>query len=183
MTINYTSVVCDKNRNEEWDDFVTSVSGSYFMQTSRWASVNIIMGWKANRFYLKNDREILAGAQIAFKEYPLIGRVGLIDQGPYLRNDDAELLKEYIFQLNKFLRKNRFLLVGVTIPYFNDHYIIELKKSGLVKNPFEIPPTIVIQSTLIIDLKKSKDELWADVNPGRRRNIKKGLKQKFVFRE
>jgi lipid II:glycine glycyltransferase (peptidoglycan interpeptide bridge formation enzyme) len=100
-----------------------------------------------------------------------------------LRNDDAELLKEYILQLKSFLRKNRFLLVGVTIPYFNDYYIIELKKSGLVKNPFEIPPTVVVQATLIIDLKKSKDELWADINPGRRRNIKKGLKQKFVFRE
>jgi lipid II:glycine glycyltransferase (peptidoglycan interpeptide bridge formation enzyme) len=116
-------------------------------------------------------------------KYPLIGKIGLVIQGPLVNNKDLGGFDFFNSELKKFLKKNSFLYVGVVIPYENVFLVDKLKSAGFVLRPGGLPPTAVVEDTLMLDLKKSKKELWSDVNSGRRRNIKKGLKQNFVFRE
>ena len=183
MSLSYTAVISKDKNDIEWDDFVASVPGAHFEQTTGWAVANEMRGWTTWRFYLKSGNVIAAGFQVAFLSYPLAGKIGLVTQGPVARNEDEELLHVLIEETKLFLKENGFLYVAFVVPYKQEKTAKILKTEGLSVRPFGLPPTAVVEDTLFLDLKKEKQELWRDISQSRRRNIKKGLKQNFNFHE
>ncbi len=180
---NYKVFVCKNSKNEEWDTFISYIPGVHYEQTTGWAIASELRGWSIWRLYIKKDDKIVIGAQISFLRYPLIGKIGFVIQGPLMSSDDDEVFNAFIIEFKKLIRANDFLYVGVVIPYKNTLFKDKLKSGGFVRRPDGLPPTAVVEDTLMLDLKRSKQELWADVNSGRRRNIKRGLKQDFIFCE
>ncbi|NPA37616.1 MAG: GNAT family N-acetyltransferase [Chlorobi bacterium] len=183
MTGKYTIVICKNEKNDEWDNFASEIPGVYFEQISLWAVSNKMLGWTTWRFYFKSESRIIAGAQVAFLNYPLAGKIGLVVQGPVILNEDTELLSIFIDEFKLFLKKNGFLYTAIVLPYKNEAYSNVFRQKGLSVKPEGLPPTAVVKDTLFIDLDRDDDSIWKNISPGRKRNIKKGLKAGPVFRE
>jgi len=183
MAVNYKSFISKERIDREWDMFVSEIHGVHFEQTSGWAIANEMRAWNSWRFYLKAGGDIVAGVQIAFLKYPLIGRIGLVIQGPIVKNEDLDILSIFITELKRFLKKNGFFYVAIVLPYKNERYYGIFQKKGLIERPYGLPPTAVVEDTLYLDFSKDIKRLWKEINSGRRRNITKGLKVEPVFRE
>jgi len=168
MSLLYTAVISKDKNDIEWDNFVASVPGAHFEQTTGWAVANEMRGWTTWRFYLKSGNVIAAGFQVAFLSYPLAGKIGLVTQGPVARNEDSELFHVLIEETKHFLKENGFLYVAFVVPYKQEKTAKILKTEGLSVRPFGLPPTAVVEDTLFLDLKKEMQGLWRDISQSRR---------------
>ena len=63
------------DHNAEWDAWVASAPGGHHLQTSRWAQVKALAGWRAVRVIVRADGRIAGGCQMLVRDLPLSRRV------------------------------------------------------------------------------------------------------------
>jgi lipid II:glycine glycyltransferase (peptidoglycan interpeptide bridge formation enzyme) len=73
--------------------------------------------------------------------------------------------------------------VAMNLPAFGHHMVPALKRNGFHLTMNELPPNVFITSTLLIDLRKGVDEIFAGLKSKTRQNIRLGLREGLHMRE
>ena len=67
-----------------WDRFIAEVAGGAYQQSSRWAGVKAVVGWRAERVVVERDGAIVGGCQLLLRRLPILGAVAYAPRGPVI---------------------------------------------------------------------------------------------------
>lgn len=160
---------CD-NR-EEWDDYVLE-NGGHPLQLWGWGEVKAAHGWYADRLIgYDMDKNPVGGAQLLIRRLPWpFTSLVYVPRGPV---GGAAHVQELLEAVASYAR-SRYRAVVLTIePDWQD---LPALGSGWGKSE----NTILIPRTLVLDLKKSEDELLADMAKKTRQYIRKSAGEQGV---
>lgn len=164
----------------QWDTFLNSIPGAEFEQSSLWAVVKMQDGWKPFRFIFRTGEKIIGGYQILIKEKKSLGRFGYAIKGPtYLHDyqDIAENIAQHLLDAANRLQC-KFLIVQP--PFIAPEIERYFERSGFAHERL----LKIIQSSVVIDLENiTSDDIFAELKPKRRQNIKKAQKSGLIFSE
>ena len=166
----------NKNIDNEWDDFIDSLEGDIH-QTSRWAKYESeTKGWQCFRFYVKNKNEIIGGCKISIINVGNIIKIGYAQCGPFVKTKTPQIYNIIVNEIKSFTKKHR-LLYSVVAPNFSDKAIAGvLESNNFHKKGKILPPEIVVDTTLMLNLTPSIEEIFGQMKDERKKKIKKGLK-------
>jgi len=85
----------------QWDSFLELMPSGRHEQTSLWAQVKAMTGWRTIRVVLSANEQIQGGFQILWTNKPPLGRIGYISYGPVVNDDNQDILDFAIDQLKK----------------------------------------------------------------------------------
>ncbi len=183
---NLSTELCFKKRNEEWDEFVSKVDGANINQTSAWSKVKTLnkLTSKILRIIIRSGDDIVAGTQIKIRNYPSIGKIGIINQGPNFLEIKDEYVDLLIEQLKEITRVKKLLYLNIDVLNRYSFLPEKLIAAGFQVHNKKMPPKKrMLPCTLIIDLTKDEEILMNEIKKGRRKNVRKGLKLDFTFKE
>jgi len=165
-----TVQTCD--RQEEWDDEVLT-RGGHPLQLWGWGELKAAHKWKATRLVVREGEDIIGLAQVLTKFLPLPFRaLAYIPRGPVAERARRE---EVLSAVSDYIKRNE-RAVAVTIePDWEE--MPEGKGWRASEN------TILIPRTLILDLKRSEDELLADMTKKTRQYIRKSGNELLEIRQ
>ena len=164
MKMNYFN---QRDNGIEWNRFIIENNGS-FLQSFEWGEFQKKFGEKIWRIEIKNGQEILLRAQIIqrrikFKTY------FYIPYGPVLREDIPARIKQEIFNLffneiSKLARKENAIFLRIE-PVYDISDFQKFRARDLTER---IQP----RKTLILDLKKTEDQIFNNFNKRTKYNIR-----------
>ena len=171
-------VYCHEKINSGWDAFVDGINGDV-RQTSAWANYEFIyQGWRAIRFYVKNEKTIVAGCQISIVNDLLLGNIGLVRRGPCFKIKTPEVINLVVKEIKKNVQilNLSYLMIN---PDYQEHDLAPFLESEEFGSKFpNIPPYKYspYYHTSFLDLSLSSDDLLNQMKSDRRKGIRKGLK-------
>lgn len=176
--------LCNKSINKEWDDFISTIPAINHDQSSAWGlTISHFEGWTPMRVIIRKHNAIVCGAQILIKNVPYFGKIGYIEQGPCIKNNTPEYLKELIKAIKVITVKQNLKYLTLDVAYNLPSLSKLLKKEGFIKHSSVIPPKPFIDCTLILDLTQELDAIFAGFKSNRRKSIIHGLKHGIELRE
>ncbi len=160
---------------KEWEDFLLSRNPGTFLQSWNWGEVNQKVGFKIFRLGFYKSKK-LVGCALIIHQPAKRGSHLLIPGGPVIDYDDKELLRFVIQELEKLAKKERVWFVRIR-PDIKDNPDIRtlLKRMGLISAPMHVHG----ENTLVLDLKKSEDEILKAMRKTTRYLIKKSLREGY----
>ncbi len=164
---------------EKWNEFVCSNQGGSFLQSWEWADFLVKVKSKVWQFVIEENAVWLAVC-IVYKQDMKLGQSALYaPRGPVLKDEvkpSTELL-DCFFQKIDQLKKQENVLTFEMDPLSNDPAWLDLfEKYGFEKTDLDMQP----RHTLILDIRKSEQELLADMHQKTRYNIRLAEKKQIT---
>ena len=159
----------------KWDNFVLDHPRGYFLQLSAWAEQKSAYGWSFDRVALRQNDEIVAGAQLLFRPLPVkLGTMAYLPYGGYVTDDSQwdELFKA----IHACAKKNGAAFLKWEPGFHFDH---DPAKWGFAESPQRVQPP----NTIMIDIRGDDETIQARMNKGTRRNIRKAYKNDIHYYE
>ncbi len=155
--------------SQAWDAFTCSHPRAHVLQQSAWADLKRRFGWQVERVALTDQaNRIVAGAQILFRNLPVMGTMAYLPMGPYLTADDQwKPLWEAIDRRIQRTRGASFLKWEPGI-YREGETPPDCARWGFRESPQTIQPP----RTILIDISGSEETILARMNQGTRRKIR-----------
>ena len=176
----YTVHTSTDYNDPDWDLFLSTLHGGVLEQTCLWARAKAVYGWEPLRFIVKDQNKIIGGFQILKRRIFKFGNIGYISKGPVFKEYvcNNEVISTVLKQIKKVVRQNRIHILIVHPPVSNDDVIYQLavlnfKPTKLVN---------VVRASLLIDLSQSINEIFNQMTPGMRREIRQGLRKEIEIR-
>ncbi len=163
----------------EWDAFLAATPGGHHAQTSIWARVKAVLGWRAIRVVVRDGDRIVGGAQVLMRDLGRLGRVGFCPRGPVLEPRDPQLVALLHRALIELGREERIRYLKVQPPDGHHELAPALRAHGWAPSAIEAAPT----ATVRVELSASEDELLAGMRPNNRRSVKQSLRKGLAVRE
>ena len=92
----------------EWDDFVAGHPHGSLLQTTQWAQLKNRFGWHSHRVWLRQDGQLVAGAQVLYRSVAFGAiKMGYIPHGPLVNWNDDEQVAVLLNQLDQSAYQNR----------------------------------------------------------------------------
>lgn len=168
------NVSCD-SPDREWDNFLLQIAGSHHVQTSLWALVNAFLGWKTVRVIARQNKRIMAGAQVLFKPLSDIMAIGYVPKGPVFSDDDPTLWEALFRELSAVAETNKILFLLIQPPKNATVWLNQLSIFGFQPSKVKMGPT----ATILLDLNLDLDTILSQMKTRTRYNInlsfRKGL--------
>ena len=165
-----------------WDDFLLTLPDAHHEQTSLWGSVRALLGWTVVRVVLREDGEIIGGAQVQLQAIQRVGRWAYITFGPCSTGNDPGVGKILMTEIKKFLRREHALYLLAQLPYDGEPLAHQLQGDGFIQAPRALAPGNM-RATLVLDLGKTEAQLLAEMRATRRNEIRQGLKRGLTVTE
>jgi len=162
-----------------WDAFVLDAPGGHHVQTSLWAQVKRILGWRAARIILSDGDTIIAGAQVLYRRLTPLLQVGYVTNGPLARDDAGEPLTQIVMALCRFSRRQRMVMLTVQPPKHASALADRLGEWGFLPGRTAVAPT----ASVVLDLSAGPERILAGMHATTRQNIKRGLRKGVTVRE
>lgn len=179
VTDTLTFRISDDSRDDRWDNFVATLPVGHHTQTSLWGRVKACRGWRATRIIVTRQTEIVAGAQVLYRQLPLFGGIGYVPAGPILKHEDPDLLRSLLDRLLE-LRKHHHLRYMAVQPLDTDRIPPDqLTAFGFQPSTVELVPT----ASVFVDLSIEPSEMLAGMKRQTRQNIARSERQGVVVRE
>jgi lipid II:glycine glycyltransferase (peptidoglycan interpeptide bridge formation enzyme) len=156
-----------------WDGFLDSTPYGQFHQTSKWAQVRILDGWKPLIIIITHDDTIVGGFQILVRTKSHLGKIGLVLKGPVVSSNDASVVNFVIKILKKVARSNHINALIVQPPDRDKIVPKLLKKTGFSDNHLQY---MIKDNTVLVDLRDDEAAIFSRVSPSNRKNIRKAVK-------
>jgi len=102
--------------DSEWDNFVLKTPGGHYAQTALWAQAQAIRGWQTLRIVLKEQDNIIAGAQILTRTLPIVGSLGYLSWGPVCDVLDLYLSKLVVNEIQKVCKQSHIFYLVLKPP-------------------------------------------------------------------
>lgn len=156
------------NNKEEWNNALFKLTARpCFLQSYEWGEVLQSTGQLVERLLVINNNKPVAAAQVVYKKIFSKWRYAFSAKGPVFDNNEIfEVLKKY------FVNKN-------CIFYKIEPMVTDVKFNLIAKEVTDIdPPT-----TLLLDLTKTEEELFAQMRQKTRYNIRLAEKKGLIVSE
>jgi lipid II:glycine glycyltransferase (peptidoglycan interpeptide bridge formation enzyme) len=86
------------------------------MQSSAWARLKGLSGWRVARLVVTRQDFIVGGAQLLLRALPFLGGVGYVSKGPLIAVDDVQLHRLVIKAVHRVARAHRAQVLVVQPP-------------------------------------------------------------------
>lgn len=163
-----------------WDNFVKiNAACGGLLQSWQWGELQKALGNKIFRLGVINGQnQLQAAALVVQHELPFEYNYFYCPRGPVINVLKIEDLNSLFAEIKKIAKEEKSFLIRVDPPWALGHEK-RLTDVGFRKGEYEVQP----KCSLIIDLKKSEEELIAQLKPKTRYNIslaqRKGVKVKI----
>jgi len=173
---------CKADINPEWDQFISSIPGISYEQSSLWALSQRDDGWKPARIILRRDNKIVCGVQILLLRLPLLGKFGYAPQGPCIPETERENAGMLVKEIKIYARQQKLQYLTIELPYILPFMAYMLEEVGFGAHPRGLPPQIIVASTVLVNLLPEPEVIMAAIKPGKRKNIQAALKKNVKVR-
>ena len=169
----------------EWDDFVAGHPHGSLLQTTQWAQLKNRFGWHSHRVWLRQDGQLVAGAQVLYRSVAFGAiKMGYIPHGPLVNWDDDEQVAVLLNQLDQSAYQNRAGIMKLEPLLWED----ELPPAGwqaiTQRHNLRIPSdTIQPPRTILLDLRPAGDDILAAMKQKTRYNIRLAEKKGVTVRQ
>lgn len=171
--------VSDKIDDLVWDAFLLKAPGGHYAQSSAWAQVKSLLGWRVARILIEDTHRIVGGAQVLMRSIPCLGSIGYVPGGPLLIQDDPQVAQLLITSLQQTAQKNRIQYMLVQPRQLWPSFEERLLESGFRTTERHA----LAVSTLLLDLHQEPDQLLTAMRKSTRRNIRLSQKAGVIVRE
>ena len=181
MTL-YTSLSSQHPAWQEdgWDAFVLRHPFSHPLQLRAWGEFKALFGWQSERLGLFIDGQVVAGAQILYRNLPVPGlKFAYIPKGPLVDWRDAEQTAALFTAIHRLARRRGALMLRIE-PELLDAPSHHQQLSALGFSP--APHAIQPQTTVWVDLTPDDDEILARMKQKWRYNIRLAGRKGVVVR-
>jgi lipid II:glycine glycyltransferase (peptidoglycan interpeptide bridge formation enzyme) len=171
--------VSDRADDSIWDTFLMDVSHGHYTQSSVWAQVKSLLGWRTTRIIAEENHRIVGGAQILIRSIPFLGSIGYVPGGPHFLQDDPQIAEMLITHLYQIIKENhmQYLLVQ---PY---RMWPSFEERLLERGFHHTERHALAVSTLLLDLTQDIDQILKSMRKSTRRNIRLSQKAGVIVRE
>ncbi len=155
----------DPREDAPWDAFVAGHPNGHLLQSSAWGRFRADWGWEVSRFVVRNaDGQVVAGAQALLRSTPL-GRVTYVPRGPVCSVADPAwpLLAGALDEEAK---------PGLALRIEPNWAHRDAARHWLVAEGFVEADAIQPQSTVVVDLGKTEEELLNRMKQKWRYNVR-----------
>ena len=169
----------------EWDDFVAGHPHGSLLQTTQWAQLKNRFGWHSHRVWLRQDGQLVAGAQVLYRSVAFGAiKMGYIPHGPLVNWDDDQQVAVLLNQLDQSAYQNRAGIMKLEPLLWED----ELPPAGwqaiTQRHNLRIPSdTIQPPRTILLDLRPAGDDILAAMKQKTRYNIRLAEKKGVTVRQ
>jgi lipid II:glycine glycyltransferase (peptidoglycan interpeptide bridge formation enzyme) len=168
-----------RDRNPVWDAWVSSAPGGHHLQTSGWAQVKALAGWRATRLLLRSGDEIAGGCQMLVRDLPLSRRIAYVPRGPLVPSGDPALLDQLLDGMREAAADQRVLLMKVQPPVDRQDMPAQLQDRGFVPSELHTAPG----ASVLVDLEGRDDAaLLKGMRSTARRHVRTALKRGATVR-
>lgn len=179
VSTGYQVHVSHESQDPGWDAFLAETPGGHHLQTSLWAQVKALHGWRVARIVIRREGQIVAGAQLLIRPLPMAGAIAYVPRGPFVAWDDPVLDKLVIDTLHQVVKEQRLQYLAVQPPGHAAALASRLPARGFRPSSVELAPT----ATVILDLTLDLDEILAQMKKKTRYNVRLGQRKGIVVRE
>jgi len=163
----------------EWNEFLSNCPDAHLLQTGVWGELKSEFGWEPVRLAVASgDRSW--GAQVLFRRLPLGLTFAYIPKGPLHHggadgSDQADAGHAFWIEVDQLCRSRRAVFLKVE----PDDWVINPNEwEGELPEGFRISPqAIQPQSTIVVDLRGSEEEILARMKQKTRYNIRLAAKK------
>jgi peptidoglycan pentaglycine glycine transferase (the first glycine) len=155
------------NRNS-WDKFVANHRKGHLLQTWDWGELKKHFGWDVVRLALVEDEEILSGAQVLFRRFPLFS-LAYVPKGPLVDWADRTQTRTLLAGLHRLCRAQRSVFLKIEPCAADDSSLREvITRHDGVSSHFTVQPP----RTIVIDMTPSEEAILAAMKQKTRYNIR-----------
>jgi lipid II:glycine glycyltransferase (peptidoglycan interpeptide bridge formation enzyme) len=163
----------------EWDQFVEATPGGTYQQTSMWAQVKSVAGWRPARIALSVNGAVVAGCQILVRRVPTLGAIGYVSHGPLVADGDDAALCAVLDAVQELVRKKRVLYLKLQPPPDGPDMAGALCQRQFTPGCLDPAPRMTVR----VDLRRSPDEILAAMRARSRTYIRQAQRRGVVTRE
>ncbi len=165
----------------EWDRFVEATPGGTYQQTSMWAQVKSVAGWRPVRIGLSCDGAVVAGCQVLVRRVARFGAVGYVPYGPLVADGDGAALSAVLDAVQDLVREERLLYLKLQPPPDGTDMAGALRTRRFV--PVPVCLDAAPRMTVRVDLRRSPDAMLAAMRARSRTYIRQAQRRGVVVRE
>ncbi len=179
----YSSEISNDVDSIEWITFLKHISGAHFRQFPAWAKAKVSSGYDARLLLVRCGDELMGGAMVLIKRFTYGCRIGIVSQGPCLKDDSPQLIEFFIAILQRFCRQSNFLYLLFELPYSKPQWLNSFVMRGFMDKPSQLPGGFFYKSTWMIDLTRDEQQIFSEFSAARRRYVRKSASVPVTFRE
>jgi lipid II:glycine glycyltransferase (peptidoglycan interpeptide bridge formation enzyme) len=158
-------------QRDKWDAFVSQEPTFALLQSWAWGEFKEKLGWRAYRVAVEAQSQILAGAQLLIKPFPMgLGSIAYVPRGPigpWLEDEVTSLL---LSELNRIARHHRAVFLRLEPPLMNKTKVDEILQQYHFQPSYH---TNQPKATIILDLSAGLDDIYAQFRKSTRKDIEK----------
>ena len=166
------------NSDASWDEFLMKTPMGQFQQSSMWAQVKEVEGWKCLRVVATLKDRIIGGFQILWRNMRF-GRIGYISKGPVVIPEKKSLVELLVALMRNQANKNKIL--GLIVQPPDDSQITSniLGRYHFIQSN----PMGVIETTLLVNVGKGREALDKGMRRKTRKNVRLANQNGVTIRE
>ena len=162
-----------------WDRFVEATPGGTYQQTSMWAQVKSVAGWRPVRIGLSGDGAVAAGCQVLVRRVARFGAVGYVSRGPLVADGDGATLDAMLDALQELVREERLLYFTLQPPPDSADITDALRERQFVPGCLDPAPRMTVR----VDLSRSPEAILGAMRARSRTYIRQAQRRGVVIRE
>ena len=163
-----------------WDRFVATAPGGTYQQTSMWARVKSLAGWRPVRITLSRDGAVAAGCQVLVRQVARLGAVAYVPYGPLVADDsDTAAVTTMLDALQQLVRQERFRYLKLQPPPGSAGMASALTERRFVPSSLDTAPRLTVR----VDLRRSPDAMIGAMRARTRTYIRQAQRRGVVVRE
>lgn len=155
-----------------WDTWVTKEPGGNILQSYAWGQLKAGFGWQPLRVALEQGGDIVAGAQLLLRPFPL-GAMAYVPKGPLVDFSRSEEVAKLFSSLHGLARERGATHLKIEPDLCNSAPLGALLKSYGFRKGSEVQP----RSTILLDLRPGPETLLAGLRRGTRYNIQLAMRK------
>jgi peptidoglycan pentaglycine glycine transferase (the first glycine) len=161
-----------------WDAFVGATDTDFPLQMSAWAKAKAATGWSAARVVADAGSGPIGGQLLMRRLGPGPYSLGYLPRGPVATSFDAASVEAFTAALTDFARTHRLTHITADPGLEGPEPGSLLRAAG-----WRDSDALQLDSTQVIDLSKSEEELWSDVYKSSRRYANGARKRGCTVRD
>lgn len=171
--------------DREWDAFVAAHPHGSLLQSTKWAQLKSRFGWSSRRVWLRQDGQLVAGAQLLVRSAALgLVKIGYVPHGPLVDWDNDEQIAILLNQIDLAAYEYRVGLLKIE-PYLWQTEMPADRWEALCDRHELVAETDFIQPprTLLVDLRPPEQDILMAMKSKTRYNIRLASRKDVVVRE
>jgi len=168
--------IVDKVNKKDWESLINQFNGNLY-HSIEWANIQMTKNRIPQYFKYMEQNECIGIALgfISKSKFPLslLSKSLSFDTTPCVLNDDPILLYEMVREIRDFSKKTKYISL----------YLDSYDSRNSLDNLEELGFNLIHRIEFVIDLTKTEEELWNNMESNFRKKIRKGIKNNIIIEE